>query len=53
MPYTEIAAFVVFVALMSGVMDNSQPLLTERVVENAVYISGELPEPAYPLPTAY
>lgn len=53
MPYAETAALVLFVALMSGIMDNSQPVLTERVVDNAVYASGELPEPSYPLPTAF
>ncbi|MEM8579662.1 MAG: hypothetical protein AAGA38_07085 [Pseudomonadota bacterium] len=53
MPYAEIAAFVVFVALMSGFMDNSQPLLTEHIVDNAVYTSAEFPATTYPLPTAF
>lgn len=51
MPYTEIAAFVVFAALMSGVMDNNQPLLVERIVDNAEYTFAETPD--YPLATAY
>ncbi|WP_425092872.1 hypothetical protein [Tropicimonas sp. S265A] len=35
MPHAEITAFVVFAALMSGVLENGQPLLVDRTAHVA------------------